>query len=128
MTCNKCIHYDVCDKQKITNRTISKSVCKHFKDKSLFVELPCKVGGTVYRIVKLCNGETKIVEGEVLEFTITHEHHNRKDEYRFYFWAKGEEIAHRQYSLWCYFTDFGKTVFLTKEEAEEKLKELEGRK
>lgn len=41
--CENCIHYDVCDKQKITNYTISKSVCKHFKDKSLFIELPSVV-------------------------------------------------------------------------------------
>lgn len=120
--CENCIHEGMCRFLPSVAKNIE---CRFYKDKSLFVELPCKVGGTVYRIVKLCNGETKIVEGEVLEFTITHEHHNGKDEYRFYFWAKGEEFAHRQYSLWCYFTDFGKTVFLTKEEAEAKLKELE---
>ena len=42
--CKECLHYEVCDKQKIINHTISKSVCKHYKAKSLFVELPCKVG------------------------------------------------------------------------------------
>jgi hypothetical protein len=32
MTCKECIHYHVCDKQKIANYTISKSVCKHFHE------------------------------------------------------------------------------------------------
>lgn len=81
---------------------------------------PCKVGDTVYRITKLYGGEKIIVEGEAFEFAITHEHSN-KYEHRFYFCAKGEEFIHRHYSLWCDFTDFGKTVFLTPEEAEKAL-------
>ena len=83
---------------------------------------PCKVGDTVYRVTKLFNNETVIVEGEAFEFAITHERAT-KDKYRFYFWAKGEEFIRRQYSIWCDFADFGKTVFLTREEAEAALKE-----
>lgn len=49
-TCKDCIHFDVCNKQKITNHRISQSVCNHFKDKSLVLDLPCKVGDTVYVI------------------------------------------------------------------------------
>ena len=82
---------------------------------------PCKAGQTVYRITKLILGETIIVEGEVFEITITHEYGN-KTEYRFYFWAKGDEYYRGQFSLWCNFADFGKTVFLTKEEAEKALR------
>ena len=86
---------------------------------------PCKVGDTVYRIAKLFCGKTIIVEGEVFEFAITHES-AKKDEYRFYFRAFNEDFAHRQYSKWCDFFDFGKTVFLTREEAEAKLKGEQG--
>ena len=86
---------------------------------------PCKVGRTVWRVVKEYNGETRVVEGEVFEITVTHEY-GQKFEYRFYFWAKGEEFIERNYSLWCGFEVFGKTVFLTKEEAEETLKGGEG--
>ena len=82
---------------------------------------PCKAGQTVWRIVKEYNGETRVIEGEVFEITVTHEY-GQKFEYRFYFWAKGEEFIRRNYSLWCDFKVFGKTVFLTKEEAEEALK------
>lgn len=83
---------------------------------------PCKVGDAVYRIVKLLNGETKIVKGEVFEIAITHKHHE-ENEYSFYFWAKGKESVRRHYSIWCHFIDFGKTVFLTREEAEKALAE-----
>lgn len=38
-SCQDCIHLCVCDKQKVTNHKISKSVCKHFKDHSCAVDL-----------------------------------------------------------------------------------------
>lgn len=46
MTCIDCIHYDLCE---IRNKSISANPlkcgykCPHFKDKSKFIELPCKV-------------------------------------------------------------------------------------
>ena len=51
MTCKDCIHYKVCDDKRRNNHTVSQSTCKHFADKSLVVELPCKVGDTVYGIM-----------------------------------------------------------------------------
>ena len=48
MTCKDCIHYDVCDEQKKINYKLSKFVCKRFKDKSCFVELPCKLNTIFY--------------------------------------------------------------------------------
>lgn len=39
MTCEACIHFAVCDKQRITNHKISKSVCKHFKGKTSVQEV-----------------------------------------------------------------------------------------
>lgn len=123
MTCKNCVHYDVC----LLGACIKgiTGTCLNFKDKSRFIELPCKVGDTVYRITKLYGGEKIIVEGEAFEFVITHEHSN-KYKHHFYFWAKGEEFIHRHYSIWCDFTDFGKTVFLTREEAEKALERSKG--
>ncbi len=56
-TCKDCIHYDVCaehlavigceDLHGFDDEQID---CKHFKDKSLVLDLPCKVGDTVYVI------------------------------------------------------------------------------
>ena len=116
--CENCIHYEVCDKQKITNHTISKSVCKHYKDKSLFVELPCKVGDTVY-IVE--NPYTylplkKVVDGEVVSI-----HWHEHGLYLRVLFDTKKINGCRDYNLdWC----LDKSIFLTKEEAEKKLQEM----
>lgn len=82
---------------------------------------PCKVGQTVFRIVKLY-GDRKpiIVEGEVFEIALTHE--NGEIKKRFYFLEKGGNKIINRYSLWLYFDEIGKTAFFTKEEAEKVLK------
>lgn len=71
--------------------------CPDFKDRNSFVELPCKIGEELYRI-KTVSG-TKIVTKTQL---------NQNTFWRIVF--NGE---------------FGKTVFRTKEEAEQALKERE---
>ena len=127
--CEECLHNVICELWRKEERQDAESVltgglsdCPIYKSASSTIALPCKVGDTVYYVTKLLNNETVIVEGEVFEFCITHERAT-KDKYRFYFWAKGEEFIRRQYSIWCDFTDFGKTVFLTREEAEAALAE-----
>ena len=132
-TCKDCIHYDVCaehlsvigceDLHGFDDEQID---CKHFKDKSLVLDLPCKMGDTVYRIVYVYNGEPKIIEGEIFEFAITNESASvKRIKHRFYFMAKGEDYIRRNYSYWGDFEDFGTFVFLTREEAEQALKERE---
>ena len=52
MTCKDCYHYDVCN--TILKNALSCDVndcsqeCQLFKDKSRIIELPCKVGDTIY--------------------------------------------------------------------------------
>ncbi len=89
-------------------------------DNSVIVP-PCKVGQTVFRIVKLY-GDRKpiIVEGEVFEIALTHE--NGEIKKRFYFLEKGGNKIINRYSLWLDFDEIGKTAFFTKEEAEKVLK------
>lgn len=86
---------------------------------------PCKVGQTVFKIVKLY-GDRKpiIVEGEVFEIALTHE--NGEIKKRFYFLEKGGNKIINRYSLWLDFDEVGKTVFPTREEAEQALKGGEG--
>ena len=51
MTCKDCIHYDVCaiNGIDVENTTFKKELCcGEFKDKSRIVELSCKVGDMVY--------------------------------------------------------------------------------
>jgi len=84
---------------------------------------PCKVGQTVFRIVKLY-GDRKpiIVEGEVFEIALTHE--NGEIKKRFYFLEKGGNKIINRYSLWLDFDEIGKTAFFTKEESKKALEEM----
>ena len=55
MTCSECIHCDVCKyAYSYIDPTNSNeyTICRKFKPKSRFVELPCKVGQTVYDITE----------------------------------------------------------------------------
>ena len=79
--------------------------CKDFIDSSKWIHLPCKVGDTVYVIV----GKNISVQ-KIQRATIDSE---RKIEFC---------TKRRGFTLF----DIGKTVFLTKAEAEAKLKELRG--
>ena len=76
------------------------------------VELPCKVGDTVYRTVNLVNGMTKVVKGMISDFS--RDMFCNKDHIYF----KDSPIF---YNIWLDADEFGKTVFLTKEEAEQAL-------
>ena len=61
MTCKDCVHYDVCN---IFGYEVlgNFDICVHFKDKSKFIELPCKVGDKVF-IIGRNNHETYINTG-----------------------------------------------------------------
>jgi hypothetical protein len=74
------------------------------------IELPCKIGDTVYKIVNLMNGKIIIVEGKMVEYS--------KDVVKeeFYF-----SEPTRYHDIWCDSEYFGETVFLTREAAEERL-------
>ncbi len=51
-TCNDCIHEKICVikayPDAFENTQWEKEPCDHFKDKSLVLDLPCKVGATVF--------------------------------------------------------------------------------
>ena len=122
-TCENCLHYQACRKfNEIRTNVINKSergaenLCELYADKSRFVELPCKVGDTVWYL----NPMDEICEAlvENVEFNI--------------YTNPQTWISVKYYSEW-----FGehrrkgridmllnKTVFLTREEAEAALKEM----
>lgn len=102
---NEAVKFDVLDEEN-ENETD----CKNFKDKSRIIELPCKVGDTVYRVRRkpYTNKGYEIVEREVVSFGL-----------RF---RKGNPI----WSIVTTAVDvFNKTVFLTRKQAEQVLKERE---
>ena len=56
-TCKDCLHYEACKKfNEIRTNVINDSergaenLCEVYADKSRFMEVPCKVGDTVYQI------------------------------------------------------------------------------
>ena len=101
--CDNCLCNPVCDHNKYGWEN-----CNNFKDKSLFVELPCEVGTPVFFIC-----ENEIFEGKIVSFI---KQHNVVYVYCRY------DIGLTYYHN---IEDIGKTVFLTEEQAKAKLKEIE---
>lgn len=78
-TCKDCLHVDVCcsylstayNKCKLATpdfeqlKNIECDECQHFKDRSRFGELPCRVGDKVY-----CGSFGKLMEDEIICITI----------------------------------------------------------
>ena len=127
-SCKECYHYEVCrmhyqqkceltcETEKEVRRAMLEAekgspICNHFKDRSRFVELPCKLGDTLFVPTRNLVSEYKIVSFHVC----------------------GEGIWYRTNIVKGILTrlisdnveNIGKTVFLTREEAERALKERE---
>ena len=81
---------------------------RNLEEQGLLLKLPCKIGSTVYSIEQEC-------EGDYIS-CMAHECDDCDCLYRFI-----EENAFDTYMM----DSLGKTVFLTKEEAEQELKKLE---
>lgn len=131
MTCNNCIHYELCEVQAFNgfNKNWDPEKdwkhCGVFKDKSKYIELPCKVGDTVY-----IKGVPLVVSFVCIDdeanFVIQFD---CEDCYKCPFYEdevsfEGEHDCRTQGHLEFTESDIGKTVFLTKSEAEQKLKEM----
>ena len=112
MTCKDvCIHCDVCPLANIDdylNEKILASDCPNFKPKSRFVELPCEVGQKVYS-----EFEGKIYEGKIRSFSL-------QDDGTL--WVYIRYYGGLSY-YWHAIEDLGKTVFLSREDAEKALAE-----
>ena len=112
--CENCIHNEVCYLQEVCDNIeeqLDEFGCEDFADKSLYIKLPCKVGDVVYTVSK----RDGIVAKMVVEISW------KRD------WA-GKDLgwglilsgkrSNNRYNV----SGIGKTVFLTKEEAEKALK------
>lgn len=108
-TCKDCIHYEACyifEHDIVAYGKNAEKQCIDFKDRSKFIELPCRVniGDKVWTLDSkdtICTGTVVCIFKDVLGFSID----------------IGWEI--------CELKNVGKTVFFTKEEAEQALKERE---
>lgn len=121
MACKDCIHYDAC---KFYNKNLPEEYdpiewqCDNFKDKLRIIELPCKVGDTVY-LVDFEYGIYKCIVNDIQILS------DNEPVYTLYFYSQnGYEAAELEWDIDIERDCFGKTVFLTKEQAESKLKEL----
>ena len=140
-TCKDCVHYEVCQmhyKQKceltyeterevrIAMRKAQKAVdieCDHYKDRSRFVELPCHVGDTVYMLTEQTQklGRKKITKTVIVECCV--------DNFRIGDAGYPSAALCDNENVWCYGVEpkmFGEIIFLSRETAEQALKELEG--
>ena len=94
--------------------TASKKLCEYedLEEQGLLLRLPCKVGSTLYQPISNQINEYKAIG---LCFDIT------RNEFMY---EVAYQIGLQWYKTTCDFDCINKTVFLTKEEAEAKLKEL----
>lgn len=111
MTCKDCIHYEACKSlfqhygdELAVEALETDGRCDEFEDKSLYIKLPCKIGDSIYRC-----GREEIWEWQIAFAEIFPDETYLIDDRDNLFGV--EEI--------------GKTVFLTREEAEAALKEME---
>ena len=113
--CKDCMKADVCkhkanlDKDSIIGMSVEE--CEYFKDRSKFIEMPCKVGDTVYLVLK---GVTDVLIGDVRRMSFNHKNELVISIGR----QKGRYYTTGNHKI----SSFGKSVFLTKEEAEQALK------
>lgn len=135
-TCKDCIHYDVCEyeypdfvHEKEDKNADMEKECIQFKEKSLFVELPCKVGDTVYLVDRTRDGRLgsiyRVVECIVKKIVIKYstlqkrtivEAHLEYEE-NDYFGCVVEKIV--------YDTSFGHIVFTNEQDAEASREKME---
>ena len=109
MTCKDCVHYKPCFYANIDN-------CEYFKDKSKFIELPCKVGDKVWFIKFMWNYAKQPIPALVCGIKTF----SNSGTFTFTALTDTNNISRSFITQ-----DIGKTVFLTYEAAEAALKERE---
>lgn len=115
MTCNQCLHRELCN----VHGYIDADECGCYKDKSRYIELPCAVGDKIYQVIKPKKSKGNIVEYDVVGFHLGNfpklKGHLRKQYIIAY-----HEVTNNM----CHIAidKLGKTVFLTKSQAEQALK------
>lgn len=105
MKCENCIHHKVCS---LFYENPETKLCYSFEDKELYIKLPCKIGTEVYGVSTPCGG-CEYYNNSLKEALNTCRRCNKK------------EVINFGFSYDC-ISEFGKTVFLTREEAEAALR------
>ena len=120
MTCKDCYHFKVCDIRIKRDYEIKVRIglpnahCPYFKDKSRIVELPCMVGDTVY-VLMGCR-ERFFTTAKVYGYIYN-------DVFGFCVLVDSDKFNLPSFP----FSEFGRTIFETKEAAEQALRERENK-
>lgn len=114
MTCKDCVHNVICSADAyFKEREGAEAACVHFKPKSRYIELPCAVGDTVWWLTTANWEQTK---WKIVEVKVSMLQQKADKSWKI-------RLTHMS-SVFDITTDeLGKTVFLTKEEAEKALAE-----
>lgn len=116
MKCKYCINYDICSTESVNCDRANH--CSMFKDKSQYIKLPCKVGDTVYVI----DGYYGLIECIVNDIRVGVDNLY----YTLFYYEQPVDDPAELIDTFDYDKDdLGKTVFLTKAEAEKALRERE---
>lgn len=125
--CKDCIHYEICDKYVAPNESFPEvDGCRCFKDKSNFVEFPCKVGDTLWVRWSLSKGHKENiypVKVYALRFDTKKNNMRICVEGHFKITAYGGNYTHYYNGTFAW-NSIGKTVFLTRKQAEQALAEV----
>lgn len=121
-SCKDCMHEEVCNifSGDLNEDGAEKCVC--FKDRNRFVELPCGVGDTLYML----NRNKSNIQEMTLDKPDIRCHCVKDDEFSCCMpICNDKENGICAYRFHFDLSEIGKTVFLTREEAEKALKERE---
>ena len=114
-TCKNCLHFEACKQWYTALPDKYHDGCEHFKTRSRFVELPCKLGDPVYIIVYLKNKmPSHITQRTITGIHITEKVFGLRGEKASHYLVTNTDIGHAQHIP---FQEIGKTVFFTKAEA-----------
>lgn len=115
-TCKDCIHYAACDSifeaagyyvKNVGEKGVVEKVCDTFADKSRFIELPIRVGDKAF----------VLMFGRVITFIVERIELDSLED------APTMRMHHGKHLIWeVELSKVGKTVFLTREEAEAEIR------
>ena len=114
MYCKDCLSFGVC-RYASGIRLLKKEPCADFMDIDKWVKLPCKVGTTVYYVYTHDEDKKILDVGKIISFSLEHDA---------FLWAYVRYESGLCY--WHTLSDFGRVLFLTREEAERALKDRSG--
>ena len=137
-TCKDCIHYDMCEyeypdfvHEKEDKNADMEKECIQFKDKSLFVELPCKVGDTVYLVDRTRDGRLgniyRVVECSVEKIVLRYSTFQKRTIVEAHLYYEGDDYFGCVVEKILHDTNnsFGHTVFTNEQDAENAREKME---